>query len=99
MVEADGSEGVDAETGDGVEARGQQEDDEEDEEVRRFKDCCELAKFTDEQKRLIDEMQESLDTKEGEEAQTRKMMGLSVSLIFQSIKGLDRFDSAMVVLN
>jgi superfamily II DNA or RNA helicase len=95
VVEAHGSGGVDTETGDGVEARDQQ-DDEEDEEVRRFKDCCELAKFTDEQKRLIDEMQESLDTKEGEATQKRKMMALSVSLIFQSIKGLDRFDSVMV---
>jgi hypothetical protein len=92
---AGGSEDIDTERGDRVGAEDQQEE-EEDEDVRRFKDCCELAKFTDEQKRLLDEMQESLDTKEGEETQTEKMMALSVSLIFQSIKGLDRFDSAMV---
>lgn len=75
---------------------GEAEEAEEDEDVRRFKDCCELAKFTDEQKRLLDEMQESLDAKEGEGIQTQKMMALSVSFIFQSIKGLDRFDSVMV---
>lgn len=81
-----------------VEGDGRQGEEvgEEDEEIRRFKDCCELAKFTDEQKRLLDEMQGSLDTKEGEDIQTQKMMALSVSLIFQSIKGLDRFDSVMV---
>jgi hypothetical protein len=96
VVEADGrSEGVDTEAGDGVGAEDPPEE-EEDEDIHRFKDCCELAKLTAEQKRLIDEMQESLDTKEGEETQTRKMMALSGSLIFQSIKGLDRFDSAMV---
>ena len=71
------------------------QDAEEDEDIHRFKDCLELANFTNEQKRLIDEMQESLDT-EGEEAQIRKMMVMSVSFIFQSIKGLDRFDSVMV---
>ena len=76
--------------------RREEEEEEEDEDVRRLKDCCELAKFTDEQKRLLDEMQESLDAKEGEEIQTQKMMALSVSFIFQSIKGLDRFDSVMV---
>lgn len=74
----------------------EEEDEEEDEDLRRLKDCCDLAKFTDEQKRVLDEMQESLDAKEGEETQTRKMMALSVSFIFQSIKGLDGFDSIMV---
>jgi hypothetical protein len=88
-------EEVEAEGGQGEEV-GEEGQGEEDEEVRRFKECCELAKFTDEQKRLLDEMQESLDAKEGEDVQTQKMMALSVSFIFQSIKGLDRFDSAMV---
>ena len=86
-------EEVEEEEGEEQEDAGEEE---QDEDVRRFKVCCELAKFTSEQKRLLDEMQESLDAKEGEDIQSQKMMALSVSFIFQSIKGLDRFDSVMV---
>ena len=96
--EAEASErGEDAatETGDRAGAENAP-DTEEDEDIRRFKNCLELANFTDEQKRLIDEIQESLDNKEGEETQLQKMMAMSVSFIFQSIKGVDRFDSVMV---
>ena len=98
----EGAETVDAEMGEGVETEdhegveGEEEEEEEDAVVRQLKDCCELAQFTDEQKRLLDVMQESLDNKEGEQLQTQKMMALSASFIFQSIKGLDRFSSVMV---
>ena len=96
VVEADRRiKGVDTEAGHRVGAEDPPEE-EEDKDIHRFKDCYELAKFTAEQKRLIDEMQESLDNKEGEETQTQKIMAMSVSFIFQSIKGLDHFDSVMV---
>ena len=61
-----------------------------------MKDCCELALFNDEQKRLLEEMQESLEAKEDQHTQTQKMMALAVSFIMQNIKGLDKFTSVMV---
>jgi superfamily II DNA or RNA helicase len=92
---SEGGEDAATEMGDRAGA-GKTLDTEEDEDIRRFKNCLELVNFTNEQKRLIDEMQESLDNKEGEETQLQKMMAMSVSFIFQSIKGVDRFDSVMV---
>ena len=103
-VEEEGhGEGIDSnegeedeeERGEGVEADDEEEE-EDDEGVRRFKDCCELALFNDEQKQLLEEMQESLEAKEDEDIQTKKMLALSVSFILQSIKGLDKFTSVMV---
>jgi hypothetical protein len=72
------------------------EGDEEDEEIRCMKDCCELANFNVEQKQLLQEMQDSLEAKESEATQLRKMIALSISFIIQSLKGFDRFYSPMV---
>jgi hypothetical protein len=72
------------------------EGDEEDEEFRCMKDCCELANFNVEQKQLLQEMQDSLEAKESEATQLQKMTALSISFIIQSLKGFDRFYSPMV---
>jgi hypothetical protein len=96
VIEAnEGTEDAAIETGGGA-GVGNVQDTEEDRDIYWFKDCLELANFTNEQKRLVDEIQVSLDTKEGKETQIRKMIAMSVLFIFQSIKGLDRFDSVMV---
>jgi superfamily II DNA or RNA helicase len=95
-VESDAGEENEEERSRGVETDDVEEEEEEDEEVRRLKDCCELALFNDEQKRLLADMQESLEAKEDEYLQRKKMMALSVSFIMQSIKGLDKFTSVMV---
>lgn len=64
------------ERGTAVETDDVEEEKEEDQGVRRLKDCCDLALFNDEQKRLVEEMQESLEAKEDEDIQTKKMLGL-----------------------
>jgi len=78
----------------GLEDRGQQTNDSDQNDV--MKDCCELAKFNPEQELLLQEMHDSLKSGEGEEVQVGKMTALSMSMILQSLKGYDRFDSPMV---
>jgi hypothetical protein len=66
------SEGVKSDAGDkdkeirgkGVKTDNIDKEDEGDKEARRLKDCCELALFNDEQKRLLEEIQELLKAKE-----------------------------------
>ncbi|KFZ23524.1 hypothetical protein V502_01997 [Pseudogymnoascus sp. VKM F-4520 (FW-2644)] len=66
------------------------------EQSDRMKDCCELTKFNPEQKQLLEDMLQSLVSGEDEETQVQKMSALMMSMILQSLKGLDRFDSPMI---
>ena len=66
------------------------------EQSYRMKDCCVLTKFDQEQKQLLEDMLQSLVSGEDEGPQARKMSALMVSMILQSLKGLDRFDSPMI---
>src|ERR1700738_3139560 len=59
----------------------------------KFRDCRKLVKFNTEQQQRLREMWESLRAKEDEEEQVGKMTALSISFIFQSLKGFDQFDS------
>jgi hypothetical protein len=68
----------------------------DDEPDDTMKDCCELAKFNPEQEELLEEMQELLESGDDEEVQIRKMLALSMSMIMQSLKGRDRFESPIV---
>lgn len=61
-----------------------------------MKDCCKLTKFTAEQECLIQELYQSLESGDNKEKQTQNMMAVFMSMIVQSLKGLDRFDSPMV---
>ena len=62
----------------------------------KFRDCRKLVKFNTEQQQRLREMWESLRAKEDEEEQVGKMTALSISFIFQSLKGFDQFDSPIV---
>ncbi|ELR06954.1 hypothetical protein GMDG_08188 [Pseudogymnoascus destructans 20631-21] len=62
----------------------------------RMKDCCELTKFNPEQKQLLEDMLQSLVSGEDDETQVQKMSALMMSMILQSLKGFDRFDSPMI---
>jgi hypothetical protein len=64
--------------------------------VDPMKDCCELTKFTAEQEWLIQELHESLESGDDQEEQTQNMMAVFMSMIMQSLKGLDRFDSPII---
>ncbi len=61
-----------------------------------IKDCCELTKFSLEQKQLLQDVLESLESGEDEDTQVQKMSTLMMSMILQSLKGYDRFDSPMI---
>ena len=61
-----------------------------------MKDCCELAKFTPEQERLVDDVSRSITSLEEETILIPKMLALSISMIMQSLKGLDRFESPLI---
>lgn len=66
------------------------------EETNFIKDCCELTKFSLEQTKLLDNMVESLESREDEATQIHKMSELMMSMVMQSLKGHDRFDSPMI---
>ncbi|KFZ19433.1 hypothetical protein V501_00662, partial [Pseudogymnoascus sp. VKM F-4519 (FW-2642)] len=66
------------------------------EQSDRMKDCCELTKFNPEQKQLLEDMLQTLVSGEDDETQVQKMSALMMSMILQSLKGLDRFDSPMI---
>ncbi|KFZ15860.1 hypothetical protein V501_02515 [Pseudogymnoascus sp. VKM F-4519 (FW-2642)] len=66
------------------------------EQSNRMKDCCELTKFNPEQRQLLEDMLQSLVLGEDDETQVQKMSALMMSMILQSLKGLDRFDSPMI---
>ncbi|KAF8846480.1 hypothetical protein BDZ45DRAFT_552726, partial [Acephala macrosclerotiorum] len=61
-----------------------------------MKDCCELTKFSSEQKQLLQDMLESLESEENENTQVPKMSALIMSMILQSLKNCDRFDSPVI---
>jgi superfamily II DNA helicase RecQ len=65
-------------------------------ELDVMKDCCELTKFSPEQKQLLQDMLESLEAGENEDIQVQKMSALMMSMILQSLKGCDRFDSPVI---
>jgi superfamily II DNA helicase RecQ len=65
-------------------------------EIDVMKDCCELTKFSPEQKELLEDMVESLKSGEDDYTQIQKMSALMMSMILQSLKGLDRFDSPII---
>lgn len=66
------------------------------EELDVMKDCCELTKFSPEQKQLLQDMLESLESGEDKDIQIQKMSALMMSMIMQCLKGCDRFDSPMI---
>ncbi|KAF4625068.1 hypothetical protein G7Y89_g13098 [Cudoniella acicularis] len=65
-------------------------------ELDVMKDCCELTKFSPEQKQLLQDMLELLEAGEDEDIQVQKMSTLIMSMILQSLKGCDRFDSPVI---
>ncbi len=65
-------------------------------ELNIIKDYCELTKFSPEQKQLLQDVLESLESGEDEDTQVQKMSALMMSMILQSLKGYDRFDSPMI---
>jgi len=54
-----------------------------------MKDCCELIKFSPEQKQLLQDMLESLEAGEDKDTQVQKISALMMSMILQSLKGYD----------
>lgn len=65
-------------------------------ELDVIKDYCELTKFSPEQKQALEDILELLESGEDEDTQVQKISTLIVSMIIQSLKGYDRFDSPMV---
>lgn len=61
-----------------------------------MKDCCELTKLNAEQRERLQDMLQSLESGEDEETQIEKMNAVLMSMILQSLKGHDRFDSPIV---
>jgi hypothetical protein len=61
-----------------------------------IKDYCELTKSTAEQEWLIEELYKSLESGGNEEKQTQNIMAVFMSIILQSLNGLDRFNSPIV---
>ncbi|KFY97708.1 hypothetical protein V500_01952, partial [Pseudogymnoascus sp. VKM F-4518 (FW-2643)] len=79
-----------------ADVRGETQETANSEQTDRMKDCCELTKFNPEQKQLVEDMLQSLGSGEDDESQVQKMSALIMSMIIQSLKGLDRFDSPMI---
>ncbi len=65
-------------------------------ELNVMKDYCELTKFSLEQKQLLQDVLESLESGEDEDTQVQKMSTLMMSMILQSLKGYNRFDSPII---
>jgi superfamily II DNA helicase RecQ len=61
-----------------------------------MKDCCELTKLNAEQRERLQDMLESLESGEDEETQMEKMNAVLMSMILQSLKGHDRFESPIL---
>lgn len=65
-------------------------------QVEMMKDCCELTIFSTKQKGVVEDMLQSLEAGEDDDTQVSKMSALMMSMIMQSLKGRDLFDSPMI---